>query len=114
MAATVARIEQDLLGRTGGVHRYRTDTFYGGGEWILLTALLGEYRAIRGDLDGAGQCLAYAESHASAEGYLPEQVTTGALSPEHIAEWTTRWGTPACPLLWSHAAYLALCARLRA
>lgn len=113
MKRTVACIEQDLIGATGGVHRYRADTFYGGGEWLLLTALLGEYRAAVGDRPGASRCLAYVEAHATAEGYLPEQITSGALWPEHIAEWTARWGTPACPLLWSHAAYLSLFARLR-
>ncbi len=53
MRATAARVEADLIGATGGVHRYLADTFYGGGEWMLLTALLGEYRAAIGDMKGA-------------------------------------------------------------
>ncbi len=42
------------MGATGGVHRYLADTFYGCGEWMLLTALLGEYRAMSGNAQGRG------------------------------------------------------------
>ncbi|MGH2344532.1 MAG: glycoside hydrolase family 15 protein, partial [Chloroflexota bacterium] len=73
MRATAARIEHDLIGGTGGVHRYRADTFYGGGEWMLLTALLGEYRLAAGDRAGARRCLAYVAAHADGAGALPEQ-----------------------------------------
>ena len=110
MRATAARIETDLIGATGGVHRYRADTFYGGGEWILLTALLGEYRAAIGDTQGAHKCLAYIETHTDAKGHLPEQIVVAPLNPLYVAPWTKRWGPVACPLLWSHAAYLSLAA----
>lgn len=112
MQATVARIETDLIGGTGGVHRYCTDTFYGGGEWILLTALLGEYKASIGDITTAHHYRTYIERHADKNGYLPEQISEAALHPDHIAEWVDRWGPIANPLLWSHAAYLSLCALL--
>jgi hypothetical protein len=36
MRATVARIES-ALSRDGGLHHYASDTYYGGGEWLLLT-----------------------------------------------------------------------------
>jgi len=113
MRATAARIETDLIGATGGVHRYRADTFYGGGEWILLTALLGEYRAALGDTQGALECLAYVETHTDAKGHLPEQIIVAPLNPPYVAAWTKRWGAVACPLLWSHAAYLRLSATLQ-
>ncbi len=113
MRATAARIETDLTGATGGVHRYRADTFYGGGEWILLTALLGEYRAAIGDTKGALKCLEYVETHTDAKGYLPEQIIVAPLNPLYVATWTKRWGPVACPLLWSHAAYLSLSATLQ-
>jgi len=38
MRATVACIETNLRREGGGVHRYVADTYYGGGEWVLLTA----------------------------------------------------------------------------
>lgn len=113
MRTTAARIEADLLGATGGVHRYRADTFYGGGEWLLLTALLGEYRAVLGDTQGAHACLSYIEAHADAHGHLPEQISEAPLDPSYVARWTERWGPVASPLLWSHAAYLSLSARLQ-
>jgi GH15 family glucan-1,4-alpha-glucosidase len=112
MQATVARIESDLLGGTGGVHRYRKDTFYGGGEWMLLTALLGEYRVQIGDRMGANRCLASVEAHADDEGHLPEQSGAAPLYPANVQPWLERWGPVARPLLWSHAAYLSLSAKL--
>jgi GH15 family glucan-1,4-alpha-glucosidase len=112
MVATATRVATDLVGATGGVHRYLGDTFYGGGEWILLTALLGEYYAAAGDRTVALRCLEYVVAHAGAQGKLPEQVSVAPLSPAHVAEWVERWGPVACPLLWSHAAYLSLTARL--
>jgi GH15 family glucan-1,4-alpha-glucosidase len=113
MRATAARIEQDLVGRSGGVYRYRADTYYGGGEWLLLAGLLGEYRASIGDREGAQHCLAFVEANANEAGELPEQITDAALHPSKIAEWITRWGSVAQPLLWSHANYLSLYARLK-
>lgn len=114
MQATAARIEQELVGGTGGVHRYLADTFYGGGEWILLTALLGEYWAVVGDLEGAQRSIAFVEAQADADGYLPEQSSVAALQPSRVAEWVERWGPVARPLLWSHANYLSLAAKVGA
>jgi GH15 family glucan-1,4-alpha-glucosidase len=108
MRATVARIETDLLAATGEVHRYRADTFYGGGEWLLLTALLGQYRLAVGDSAGAQRCRAYIEGRADDQGYLAEQCGTEPLAPGYVREWIDRWGPVASPLLWSHAAYLSL------
>lgn len=113
MQATVARIEQDLIGASGGVHRYRNDTFYGGGEWILLTALLGEYYVATGNLAAARRCQAFIEASADQQGQLPEQVSQAALHPAYLAPWIERWGSVARPLLWSHAAYLSLDAGLQ-
>ncbi|HDQ72972.1 MAG TPA: hypothetical protein ENN19_12890 [Chloroflexi bacterium] len=45
MQTTVSRIEADLRREGGGVHRYAADTYYGGGEWVLLTSWLGWYYA---------------------------------------------------------------------
>lgn len=114
-AATLARIEAELLSPDGGVHRYGEDTYYGGGEWILLTAALGRVYVRRGD-DGdherALRCLRWIEAQATPDGHLPEQSATRALHPESIDGWRTAWGESACPLLWSHATYLALHAEL--
>lgn len=110
--ATVARIEQDLLGKAGGVRRYARDTFYGGGEWVLLTALLGEYYVATSNLAGAKRCLAFVEGAANEQGDLPEQIIRTPLYPEYVERWHDRWGPVACPLLWSHAAYLSLKAQV--
>lgn len=112
MRATALRIQVDLTGGTGGIHRYRADTFYGGGEWILLTALLGEYVLAMGDRAGAEARLAWVERRFDAEGRLPEQVSDAPLDPFYVQEWVDRWGPVAKPLLWSHATYLSLRAAL--
>jgi GH15 family glucan-1,4-alpha-glucosidase len=113
--ATLARIERELVSVDGGVYRYRGDTYYGGGEWLLLTAALGRAllrRGARGDRDRAAGALAWIESQAAPDGTLPEQVATRALHPQWIERWVRDWGESARPLLWSHAAYLALLTEL--
>jgi GH15 family glucan-1,4-alpha-glucosidase len=114
-AATLRRIEAELVGPEGGLHRYAADTYYGGGEWLLLTAALGRVYLRRGgpgDRGRAERCLRWIEAQADADGRLPEQVGRHALHPDRIDEWRHAWGESACPLLWSHATYLALRAEL--
>jgi GH15 family glucan-1,4-alpha-glucosidase len=106
MRATVAQIERDL--RAGGVRRYREDTYYGGGEWLLLAAWLGWYYAELGEPARAQPLLDWLAAQASADGHLPEQICTDCLSPAHYQPWVERWGAVATPLLWSHAMYLIL------
>ena len=110
---TVARIIDELTGASGGLRRYVGDSFYGGGEWVLLTAWLGTHMAAIGDLDGAGQRLDWVESMFTAEGHLPEQITEHPQAPDMVAPWVMRWGPVATPLLWSHAMHLVLVRFLR-
>ncbi len=105
MMTTVARIEE-MLRSGGGVHRYRADTFYGGGEWVLLTCWLAWYYLERGDHDRARGLMSWVESQATDEGYLPEQVPENLNDPSCYEPWRERWGDIATPLLWSHAMYL--------
>ncbi len=114
-AATLRRIEAELVSPDGGVRRYAADTYYGGGEWLLLTAGLGRVylrRGHPGDRELADRCRRWIEGQADPEGFLPEQVATHASHPERIPEWEAAWGPSASPLLWSHATYLALLAEL--
>ncbi|HXT35938.1 MAG TPA: glycoside hydrolase family 15 protein [Chloroflexota bacterium] len=112
MLGTARRIERDLVAGDGGVYRYRADTYYGGGEWVLLTALLGQYYARAGNHVGAARFLEVVECQADPRGQLPEQWSTAVLAPSYVQEWTARWGPVATPLLWSHAEYLRLRAAL--
>lgn len=105
--ATVAAVAADL-DFDGGVHRFTADVFYGGGQWPLLSCLLGSNRAAAGDRDSAQKYLEWAAAQADFDGLLPEQVTEHLLHPESRDEWIQRWGTVAQPLLWSHAMYLIL------
>jgi GH15 family glucan-1,4-alpha-glucosidase len=107
MVATARRIEAELV-HAGGVHRYRQDTFYGGGEWLLLAGLLGSYQLRRGHSAGALRQLGWMATHATADGDLPEQVADHLLDPGARQGWLDRWGPVATPLLWSHAMYLTL------
>ena len=108
MRTTIARIESDLRCEGGGVHRYAADTYYGGGEWVLLTAWLGWYYAQIGERERARRLLTWIEAQADEQGYLPEQVATCLNQPAYLEEWRARWGESARPLLWSHATHIIL------
>ena len=100
---TVAEVESKLV--AGGVHRYEADTFYGGGQWPVLAALLAWYHARSGRLDRAARLLDWRASTADSDQLLPEQVPP-LLAPDVLAEWLERWGPSAHPLLWSHGMFL--------
>ena len=92
-----------LVSPGGGVHRHLDDVYYGGGEWLLLTALLGLAEPDRGR-----DCLSWIAAHAGPNGDLPEQSQDHLLHPEELQPWIEKWGQPASPLLWSHAMFLTL------
>lgn len=112
MQATVERIERDLR-RGGGLHRYTADTYYGGGEWILLTAWLGWYYIHVGKREKAEAALRWIEAQANPQSWLTEQVPATLNDPAYYAPWCERWGEVANPLLWSHAKYIILSTALR-
>lgn len=103
-----AEIEKKLVSKGGGVHRYREDIFYGGGEWLNLTAMLGMYYVDIGQNDKAGEKLEWVARHAQNNGWMPEQTQDYLLHPESLQEWEEKWGSNALPLLWSHAMYITL------
>lgn len=106
MQATVARIEADLHRENGGVYRYINDTYYGGGEWVLLAAWLGWYYAEAGTHDRAHELLHWVQKQADDAGNLPEQVPHTLLYDDYYPAWVDQRGEIATPLLWSHAMYL--------
>lgn len=106
------RAIDDALCVDGGVHRYLHDTFYGGGQWPLLSCMLGLAHAAAGDRERAVAQLEWAAATVTAEGWLPEQVPDHLLAPDRRAEWIERWGPVATPLLWSHAMLVRLAAEL--
>lgn len=108
MQATVVQIEQRLHVPHGGVHRYATDTYYGGGEWVLLAGWLGWYYTEVGEWERSAKLMAWMEAQADSVGQLPEQVPTNLIAPSFYRPWLERWGPIATPLLWSHAKYLIL------
>jgi GH15 family glucan-1,4-alpha-glucosidase len=110
--ATISRIENDLWRPGGGVYRYLADTYYGGGEWLLLAAWLGWSLAEAGARDGALTLLGWVEAQADDKGHFPEQVSAHVLAPSYVSHWEAKWGPIAKPLLWSHAMYLILCEEL--
>ena len=97
MTATVEAVEAALV-VDGGVYRYLEDTYYGGGQWLLLAAFLGWHQAA-----------------ASAEPTTPGRSSTGSRSRRHagwrpartgaragarsgrVDEWVSRWGPVATP-----------------
>lgn len=105
-AETVAAIRNRLA--NPGVHRHLGDTYFGGGQWLLLTAMLGLAELALGDADSAQQRLIWIGAQARPNGDLPEQVPVRLLFPDFEAKWIEQWGPVASPLLWSHAMFLLL------
>jgi GH15 family glucan-1,4-alpha-glucosidase len=93
----------ELVSPGGGIWRYLEDEYYGGGEWLLLTAMLG-----LADEERAPDCLEWIVAHATPERHLPEQVQDHLRRPDRYEPWVQKWGPPASPLLWSHAMFLDL------
>ncbi|MBM7506111.1 glycoside hydrolase family 15 protein [Agromyces aurantiacus] len=108
---TIAAIERDLA-VDGGVHRYLGDTYFGGGQWPLLSCFLGLAHARAGERERALELLEWAASTAGPDGSMPEQVERHLLDPTRVDEWVERWGPSADPLLWSHAMFIRLAVEL--
>ena len=122
--ATVEKIRTDLASPTGGIRRYRGDTYFGGNPWLLLTAWLGWHDRLSGNEHG----------HASARNWVLDNASTGCADPEvnavfvctphhlhagmatdhepqdaaFVGPWLERWGPVANPLLWSHAKFILM------
>lgn len=107
LASGTVTVIRDRLANPG-VHRHLDDTYFGGGQWLLLTALLGLAELATGDAASARTRLAWIEAQAEPNGDMPEQVPVNLLHPESEARWIEQWGPVASPLLWSHAMYLLL------
>lgn len=109
--STIAAVDEQL-NAGGGVHRYLDDTFYGGGQWPLLSCLLGLAFSAAGMADRATEQLRWAAATVDEAGAMPEQVGLHLLDPTMTAEWVERWGPVANPLLWTHAMYVRLAVEL--
>jgi len=108
---TIFEVERQLC-VDGGTHRYLEDTYFGGGQWPLLSCFLGLAQSSAGDREAARRRLDWVLSTATEDGRLPEQVPGHLLAPEYQREWLDRWGPVATPLLWSHAMFLRLAREL--
>ncbi|HNP15320.1 MAG: hypothetical protein KDB18_09855 [Salinibacterium sp.] len=109
--STIEEIDRQLnVG--GGVHRYLADTFFGGGQWPLLSCMLGLAFEAAGFHDRALEQLNWAGATVNDNGWMPEQVPGHLLDASRRQEWIDRWGPVANPLLWTHAMYVRLAVEL--
>lgn len=106
MVNTVSEIEKYLV--KNGVYRYPEDTYYGGGEWIVLAASLGCYYLESGNRKRAQEILTWIEGCANSDGELPEQILDHSRNAEYTMKWKGLWGEVASPHIWSHASYMVL------
>lgn len=104
---TVLEIEQKLM-KYGGLYRYEGDTYYGGGEWIIMSCWLGLYYCRIHKIKEAKKLLNWVETKASENGELPEQVLEHVMDESSRTKWESLWGEVASPVLWSHAMYIIL------
>jgi GH15 family glucan-1,4-alpha-glucosidase len=107
-SSILLEIEEKLVSKDGGVYRYTQDTYYGGGEWPVLAAMLGLYYSKIGRMDEARQKLDWIKSLSNNDGWLPEQSNKNMLHPGEYSQWIDKWGKSANPLLWSHAMAISL------
>lgn len=112
-APMLHRIESELISENGGVYRYHDDTYYGGGEWPVLTGMLGWYYAKLGRTEDAEHAFKWIMQHMQDNGWLAEQSQDLMLHADQYQPWVERWGRPADPLLWSQAMLLTLASELR-
>jgi isomaltose glucohydrolase len=105
MRATIEAVRRDLIGPSGGVRRYLGDTYFGGGEWILLSCSLAWHELLTGLGDGADM-REWVREQALPNGDLPEQTISHPQDPKMVEPWVKQWGPVATPLLWSHAMFL--------
>ncbi len=110
---TFAKIETDLYRKGGGVYRYCADTYFGGGEWLLLAIWLAWTYIELGKQTQAQDIIDWVCAQADAHGHLPEQVEGYLLDASYYDGWVEKWGTSASPLLWSHAMLLIVQSLLR-
>ncbi len=111
---TLQKIERDIHYPYGGVYRYGADTYFGGGEWLLLTCWLAWIYVELGRIDEARALIVWVEKQATPTGDMPEQTHEHPLDASHYQPWVDKWGTSANPLLWSHAMYLIVLTHLKA
>ncbi|MGJ3239556.1 MAG: glycoside hydrolase family 15 protein [Anaerolineae bacterium] len=112
-AKTLQKIETDLYRKEGGVYRYCADTYFGGGEWLLLATWLAWVYLELERVHEAETINQWVEGQVNAQGHLPEQVDGHLLDKSYYEGWVKRWGTSASPLLWSHAMYLIIQSRMK-
>lgn len=112
-AAVLMQIERTLVGPDGGVYRYLGDTYYGGGQWPVLTGLLGLYYLKVGRNDAGHTQLSWIMRQIDTTGWIPEQTHAMVLDQGAYAEWVKNEGESANPLLWSHAMILSLLCELK-
>lgn len=108
MVATVETIRSELASLTGGIRRYRGDTYFGGNPWLLLTAWLGWHDRLVGNESGYASARNWVLDHASKGGDLPEQILHEPQDAAFVGPWLERWGPVANPLLWSHAKFILM------
>jgi len=108
----VERIEQSLL-VDGGVHRHLDDEYYGGGQWLLLTAMLGLAYVDHGRLVDAGRASPGSRPTRRRTAICPSSHRITSCARTGNEPWVEMWGEPPSPLLWSHAMYLRLHHALR-
>lgn len=105
MVETVSQIEKSLLD-DNGLHRYGTDSYFGGGRWINLTCWLAWYYKKTGDTDKSAILIDWVENCSKSSGELPEQVIDKVLNYEYIERWREIFGEIICPSIWAHAMYI--------
>ncbi|GKX28406.1 hypothetical protein SH1V18_08860 [Vallitalea longa] len=105
MIKTVSEIEKALL-NDNGLHRYGSDSYFGGGRWINLTCWLAWYYKKVGNTSKLDILINWVENRSNGNGELPEQIIDKVLNYDYIERWKEIYGDIVCPSIWAHAMYI--------
>src|SRR5690606_24384893 len=98
MQRTIERVRTELSTPSGGILRYRGDTYYGGNPWLLLTAWLGWHDRIGGNETGYVVAREWVLGNAEENGDFVEQILHEPQDESFVQPWIDRWGPVANPL----------------
>jgi len=101
MLSTVSKIEEALRSRTGGILRFKEDSYFGGNPWTLTTLWLAWYKLEIGDKQEADRLIEWCVRSKNSFGLLPQQVREKIWKKES-----------AIPFTWSHALYIIAALKL--
>jgi len=97
------------------VEKSKFDQYYGGGRWLPLACALGEYYLVTNDFEMVTYKVENEDLYliATSEHPMGAMFADEVFDKNSLGSWSITHKGPACPLAWSHAAYLVLYEKIK-